>query len=305
MLNQLKREYELEASKRRDDAYLLCPELLDISEQRRALTYRLGLVMIAADDPVSVREEVLKKIGELNDKEARLLTELGFSQDYFLPRYRCAKCGDTGFTGDAKTKPCICYLERLSKMNFASSNLNSGESFENFEFNIFLDLRQRALMQKAKVLCEKYADGIPGAAEKQNILLMGKPGLGKTYLLNCIALRALQRGVRVLKLTSYNLIARILKSIKEGGDLSELTEVSLLCVDDLGTEPMTANITREYIFAILNERLNAKLNTVFATNLSFDTIQELYDERVFSRLVSPRYCSVLMLEGYDVRLKLK
>jgi DNA replication protein DnaC len=312
MKNEFKQEYEQlrkkaedEAEERRRTVYAAEPELGRIAGERRDIVYRMGLAAVRSGDPLSVREKALSELRRLNERESEILARLKLPEDHFEPRYMCRQCKDTGFVGNCPKRPCVCYLQRLSARDFASSSLNSGESFERFDIDVFKNPRQRGFMKNAKTICEKYADGIPDCAETQNLLLMGKPGLGKTYLINCIALRALQRNVRVIKLTSYNLIDRVLKNIREGGSIEDIMNVRLLCVDDLGTEPMIPNITREYIFSVLNERLNAGLNTVFATNLSYDTIQELYDERFFSRLVSPRLCKVLLLEGEDIRLSSK
>ncbi|OQB25423.1 MAG: Primosomal protein DnaI [Firmicutes bacterium ADurb.Bin182] len=312
MKNEFKQEYEKlrkiaedEAAERREAAYQAEPELKRIAEERRSVIFQMGLISAASGDPAAAREKALSEIQRLNKLEEDILLKLGYEKDHLEPRYRCSMCSDTGFLGNVIQKPCSCYLKRLSARDFASSNLNSGESFENFDLNIFKDLRQRSLMKNAKALCEQYANGLPDSTETKNLLLMGKTGLGKTYLVNCIAHRAFQRNVHVIKLTGYNLIGRVLKSIREGTNIEDVMNVPVLCIDDLGTEPMMTNITREYIFSILNERLNAGLNTVVATNLSYDDILDRYEERVFSRLISLRYCKVLMLEGEDVRLSVK
>lgn len=309
MKNEFKKEYEelrrkaeAEAEERREAAYEAEPELKRIAGERREIVYRMGLAAAESGNPAPVREKALSAIRKLNDLESGILQKLGLPKDHLELRYFCKKCRDTGFIGNAVKKPCTCYLQRVSARDFASGCFCPDQSFENFDLNVFRDPRQRGIMKKARTICEQYADGLPNRAETQNLLLMGRPGLGKTYLVNCIALRALQRSVRVLKITSYHLIGRVLKAIREGKNVDDLMNISVLCVDDLGTEPMMTNVTREYIFSILNERLNSGLHTVFATNLSFESIQELYGERVFSRLVSPKLCKVLLLEGEDIRL---
>ena len=81
----------------------------------------------------------------------------------------------------------------------------------------------------------------------------------------------------------------------------QLLSVPLLLIDDLGSEPMMRNITVEYLFTLLNERMAARRHTVIATNLSPLQLQEIYGERVSSRLLDRTRCATMRLEGKDLR----
>ena len=65
---------------------------------------------------------------------------------------------------------------------------------------------------------------------------------------------------------------------------------------------MMRNVTVEYLFTLLNERMAARLHTVIATNLSPMQIKETYGERVASRLLDRSRCAAMMLTGKDLRL---
>ena len=82
---------------------------------------------------------------------------------------------------------------------------------------------------------------------------------------------------------------------------SALIEVPLLLIDDLGTEPMMRNITVEYLFTLLNERMANKRHTVVATNLTPMQIQERYGERVASRLLDSSAGVTARFQGKDLR----
>ena len=64
---------------------------------------------------------------------------------------------------------------------------------------------------------------------------------------------------------------------------------------------MMRNITVEYLFTLLNERIAAKRHTVVATNLSPVQLQERYGERVSSRLLDRAVCGAIQLKGKDLR----
>jgi DNA replication protein DnaC len=138
---------------------------------------------------------------------------------------------------------------------------------------------------------------------KHNLLLLGQSGLGKSFLLNSIASRTLTRGIALRKVTAYTLLDHLLAGIRQNMDgAGPFLTTPLLLIDDLGTEPMLQNITLEYLFSILNERRNASLHTVIASNLSVEKLQERYGERVFSRLVSADDTQLLQLTGENLRL---
>ena len=49
-------------------------------------------------------------VNELLQERAVLMTDNGFPIDYMDVKYRCSKCGDTGFTDTGEK--CSCYEER-------------------------------------------------------------------------------------------------------------------------------------------------------------------------------------------------
>ena len=76
----------------------------------------------------------------------------------------------------------------------------------------------------------------------------------------------------------------------------------LLIIDDLGTE-YTNNFIASQFFTCINERLLNRRSTLISTNLSLDTLADLYTERSFSRITS-NYI-MLKLIGDDIRIKKK
>jgi DNA replication protein DnaC len=170
-----------------------------------------------------------------------------------------------------------------------------------FSTSIYKNAEQKRRSLKAKELCELFAgelalNGLPG------LVIMGETGVGKTFLLDCIGRRALERGRSVQKYTAYNIVDMMLRAIRERTAAEDLTAPELLLIDDLGTEPMVPSITFEALFAAVNERGNAGRATVVATNLDRAAILESYGERIFSRLFSQRGYSVIELRGNDLRI---
>ena len=85
--------------------------------------------------------------------------------------------------------------------------------------------------------------------------------------------------------------------------IDALLEPDVLFIDDLGTEPVLKNVTKEYLYLLLSERTNNNKLTVITSNLELDAILSRYNERIFSRLCNKRESFVAKIEGKDLRLK--
>ena len=162
----------------------------------------------------------------------------------------------------------------------------------------------RGQMDMNRKYCEMYADKFPTPAYP-NLVLSGGTGLGKTFLLNCIYERVVSRNYPAVRVTAFRMFEAMRRqhfgSVEGELDFEQLLNVPLLLIDDLGSEPMVKNITREYLFTLLNERISAGKGTVIATNLSTDDLEEVYGERVRSRLADQRRSIVLKFTGKDLR----
>ena len=76
----------------------------------------------------------------------------------------------------------------------------------------------------------------------------------------------------------------------------------LLIIDDLGSEYTNAFIAAQF-FTCINERLIHKKSTIISTNLSLESLANLYTERSFSRITSSY--AFLKIIGDDIRKKKK
>ena len=76
----------------------------------------------------------------------------------------------------------------------------------------------------------------------------------------------------------------------------------LLIIDDLGSEYTNQFIASQF-FTCINERLLHKKSTIISTNLSLETLADLYTERSFSRITSSY--ALLKIVGDDIRIKKK
>ncbi|NLA83165.1 MAG: ATP-binding protein [Clostridiales bacterium] len=269
-----------------------------------------------ADNDKDIIPEI-DNLQEVKKKEAELLVKNGYPADYLTIRYRCRLCRDTGYVGELIKEKCSCLIQRLVERSYKFAELSDveRENFNTFNADVFPDtpirgskMTQREYMLQLKSVFWNYQEEFPNNPKK-NILFTGKTGLGKTFLLNCLAKALLDKGHTVMKVTSYNLFEHLFRSIWADSpeDVSfmkeRIFEVDVLIIDDLGTETRRNNFTAEELFNILNERYLKKKHTFLSTNLSLSDLKSYYSDRVTSRLFDTRNTMIFRFSGQDIRLR--
>jgi len=289
---QIRAEEHEALSRRIDDAFARAPRLREIDRERSRLFSDLGARKITA-------AEGKRRLGELSEEEQTVLAALGLPPDTLTLHVRCELCGDTGYIGTAR-QPCACrllYRERLR----GSDGVNERETFSHFSQDVFPSAEQKKRTLNAKTICERYAMALP-MPEKPNLLLLGMPGLGKSFLGNAIAYEALFRGIDAERVTTYAFVQSVLRDIRERTERTlRYQKVPLLVMDDLGSEPNIPNVSFEWLFAVVNERTLAGRATVFSSNLTLKQLSDFYGERFMSRLCDRNTTQVLQLTGENLR----
>ena len=93
-------------------------------------------------------------------------------------------------------------------------------------------------------------------------------------------------------------------SIEEKNEvLAPYLESDVLLLDDLGTEPLLNNITLDYLYLILNERILNNKSIIINSNLTLEELLDRYGERIFSRIVNKKTGLAIKFLGEDLRLK--
>jgi DNA replication protein DnaC len=143
------------------------------------------------------------------------------------------------------------------------------------------------------------------AGDRENLVLTGPPGAGKTHLAAALANARLARE-EVRLLTTARLLETVRTLQRTGGDIlayqHDLATAALVVLDDLGAERPTP-FSCEQIFLLLDDRLERgdQLQTVITTNLDSDALARHYGTegaRIVSRLLGVRW---IALDASDYR----
>ena len=274
--SRIRFQHQHEMEERLRHIYAQCPRLLEISKLLPTSSAALAKAKITGNKSQALNAQM--QIDALRRERGALLSSLHYTLDDLQPKYSCPDCKDTGSTDGKK---CHRYSDAPNPILGGMSN--------------------RAHMQRLKLIYEKYAyqfkDGNP------SLLIFGNPGVGKTFLCNCIAKVVLDRGFSVLYMTAPEFFESAMQRFHSNNDDSTENDsyaltCSLLIIDDLGTENLTPFVISQ-LFHVINSRDLSRKTTIISTNLSPEELQSTYTERISSRLMG-QYTPIPVF-GEDLR----
>lgn len=243
---------------------------------------------------------------DLQGQREACLTRAGYPANYDQPPYHCAICKDTGYQGQ---QMCTCLKTALSKEGMKRAGVDrlfETQRFDTFRLQYYQqDARILQLMKNQLDYCRRYADRF-STDTKENLLLCGGTGLGKTHLSTAIAGVVVENGFDVLYESAPNLFS-VFEAERFGRgvtstvhDVARYFQCDLLIMDDLGAE-MSNAFTVGVLYNLLNTRIVSGRPTIISTNLTPDEIRTRYTDRVASRLFGEFH--LMRFEGRDIRMQ--
>lgn len=117
--------------------------------------------------------------------------------------------------------------------------------------------------------------------QKQNVVMIGNPGSGKTHLSIALGINACKTGMKVKFYTAVNLATELAEAVQMNR-LSKiernLSKVDLLIIDELSY--LTFNrYQSEMLFQVISER-SERASVIINTNLEFSEWTQLFDNEM-------------------------
>ena len=221
---------------RRRTAYARAPRLAEIDKELRGTMSRIiSSALARGTDPLPAIRVLRDENLQLQRERTQLLASLGYPADYLEEKPRCARCGDAGFLPDGSMCACLRSYYAREQIAELSHMLDIGsQSFDTFRLDYYstdrggLPRSPREAAQRNLEICQSFArDFRPG---KQNLLLFGAPGLGKTFLSACIARVVSEDGFSVVYDTAGHIFSQFEAAKFRRDDVDEPDESVERCM---------------------------------------------------------------------------
>lgn len=142
---------------------------------------------------------------------------------------------------------------------------------------------------------------------KENVLICGPVGVGKTFIANALAHSACRRGHKVLMLRASTMFKKLLQSRADnsyGKELVKLISPELLIIDDFGLQRLTDEQTGDF-YEVVIERYG-RASTVITSNRDVQEWMALFDDPIMANSALDRIAHnahQLVIEGESYRRK--
>jgi DNA replication protein DnaC len=183
-------------------------------------------------------------------------------------------------------------------LRFKQSKLDTKVTIDQFDF------KYHKSRQNQKGLILNLMD-LEFINQKKDIILIGNPGTGKSFLARAIAYAATQAGLKTLFTTAMDMVNHLIEAEADHNLLKKLKyyqSPDILVCDEIGYLPLGKQGSN-LIFQVISAR-HEKKSTMITTNLPFAQWGNIFDSTTVATAIADRLVynsEVLVMEGKSYR----
>ena len=198
----------------------------------------------------------------------------------------------------------LCELELIERERRAAQRRLKAARFPNIKTLESFDFAARPSINKTLVLELMRGDYID---KRENILLVGNTGTGKTHVATALGVEACGRGKRVRFSKVVELITQLIEAREERQLIrlkSQLAKLDLLILDELGYVP-ASKLGAELLFDVIGNAYE-RTSVIVTTNLPFENWTEVLGSERLTGATLDRLthrCHIIECNGESYRLR--
>ena len=198
----------------------------------------------------------------------------------------------------------LCELELIHRDQRASDRRLKSANFPNYKTLDSFDFKEQPSINKVLVtelMRGEYID------KKENVLLVGNSGTGKSHLATALGIAACAQGKRVRFIRVTELITELMEAREERSLLrlrKQFAKLDLLIFDELGYVP-ASKIGSELLFDVISSAYESQ-SLIVTTNLPFENWTEVLSSERLTGATLDRLthrCHILEASGQSFRLQ--
>jgi DNA replication protein DnaC len=188
--------------------------------------------------------------------------------------------------------------ERLIDRRVKAAGFRELKPLEDFDFSFNPSIKKKQIYDLA---CCRFI------RESRDVLWMGPPGVGKSFLVQALGYQAIKQGFVVLYRSIFDVVRDFLHDEAFGGEervLSKYLKPDLLIVDDMGMKQLPKR-SGEYLFEIIMRRYETR-STMMTSNRPLEDWGKLIGDIPSATAILDRFlhhADIITITGRSYRLR--